>query len=407
MFPKWKLAVLLLSLWTVACVFVISGRLLRRHAPPMEGIGTRYRMQNGKTYINMQSPRTVDHSTIKPKTILLYNSALWMQDWVGKSRWETSNVFNSCPVSNCVLSKNKTLFHSSDVVVIRLFGIQKCIKKTKTDQVWVFVEQESPTNLHPLGSHMKHCYKNMFNWTFTYRRDSDFTLVHGYFKADQGQSDPSALQRDIKSKTRNAVGFMSHCLKHRTRFVSKLNATGLDIDIYGDCGKLKCRDFNRDKAAWNTTGVKSQCFDVLNTRYKFYLSFENSLCVDYTTEKSLNLVMRRNIIPVIRDGANHTLYHPPGSYIHTNQFADVQNLTSYLLNVGNNRTKYRSYFNWRKHYKVYGIVDVLQENFCEMCKRSHNLEKYHRLYDDVEKFVWSYAGKRACWVPKTSDSMTL
>ena len=46
----------------------------------------------------------------------------------------------------------------------------------------------------------------------------------------------------------------------------------IDVDIYGNCGPLKCSEED-----W-------ECYEMLND-YRFYFSFENSLCKDYVTEK--------------------------------------------------------------------------------------------------------------------------
>ncbi|XP_060065574.1 uncharacterized protein LOC132545906 [Ylistrum balloti] len=104
----------------------------------------------------------------------------------------------------------------------------------------------------------------------TYRRDSDFTLVHGQFTKSSGY-DEHALDTLIKSKKNAVVGFISHCktLAKRSEYIEKLRSYGIAIDVYGRCGKHTCHSGgDRWKAVWNSTSTvkdKNNCFNVLDS----------------------------------------------------------------------------------------------------------------------------------------------
>ena len=53
---------------------------------------------------------------------------------------------------------------------------------------------------------------------------------------------------------------------------------------------------------------------MLETNYRFYLSFENSLCKDYVTEKFFK-PMKYDVIPIVFNGADFKSYPPPHSAI--------------------------------------------------------------------------------------------
>lgn len=119
---------------------------------------------------------------------------------------------------------------------------------------------------------------------------------------------------------------------------------------------------------------------MLDTEYKFYLAFENSLCVDYVTEK-LYGALQRGIVPVVFGGANYTRFLPPHSYIDAERFESAAQLAAHLRYVANDVNEYMSYFWWRQHYRL-----GQQSPFCALCARLHSPGWAYRtqIYGDIQ-----------------------
>ncbi|RXG54880.1 Alpha-(1,3)-fucosyltransferase C [Armadillidium vulgare] len=145
------------------------------------------------------------------------------------------------------------------------------------------------------------------------------------------------LSQDAVMKTKNkmAAWMVSNCKtpSKREEYVRELQKF-IPVDIYGSCGPLKC---TKDP-------IKSKgCYEKIEKEYKFYLSFENSLCEDYVTEKFFN-ILRFYIIPVVRGHTDYAAIAPPHSYINVEDFKSMEDLANYLIYLGKNDTAYMEYF---------------------------------------------------------------
>lgn len=126
----------------------------------------------------------------------------------------------------------------------------------------------------------------------------------------------------------------------------------IPIDIYGSCGDYSC-----DRSG-------EGCFPRFAYQYKFYLSFENSLCRDYITEKFSN-ALKYNLVPIVYGAGDYSAVAPPNSFINAHDFANPRALAEYLLHLDRNPKLYLQYFQWKAKYKV-----VPGNGLCSLCRKT-------------------------------------
>ena len=100
----------------------------------------------------------------------------------------------------------------------------------------------------------------------------------------------------------------------------------------------------------------------------FYISFENSICDDYVSEKYWDVPLDNNLVPVIFGTNFFKELAIPGSYIDATKFPDVHSLVKYLKYLDQNDTAYNEYFEWTKFYQK-----TNREPWpCRLCRMLHN-----------------------------------
>lgn len=143
----------------------------------------------------------------------------------------------------------------------------------------------------------------------------------------------------------------------------------IPVDIYGKCGSLPCA---------NASGT-FPCDYKIATDYKFYLSFENSICTDYVTEKFFNTLLLP-IVPIVLGGADYASLAPIHSYINVADFKSPKDLAQYLLYLDKNDEEYLKYLQW----KLDDFAILRRFPICQLCQMLNNdhlpAKTYHNLH---------------------------
>lgn len=152
----------------------------------------------------------------------------------------------------------------------------------------------------------------------------------------------------------------------------------MDVDIYGKCTRGQhTRKCGREK--------EQECYKMMETNYKFYLSFENSLCEDYITEKYFN-IFNYNVIPISFSGVNFSALSPPHSSISALDYLSPKSLTKFLNRLNKEDNLFAEYFWWRDFYVVRNRMEDRAQAYCDLCAKLNNPDQPAKIYKDM--FKW-------------------
>ncbi|XP_076439129.1 glycoprotein 3-alpha-L-fucosyltransferase A-like [Babylonia areolata] len=222
-------------------------------------------------------------------------------------------------------------------------------------------------------------WSRSFNWTMTYRLDSTvFSPYH--VLVYRGEQKNTNYTQVAVNKEKSAAWFVSNCHtpSKRLAYVQELQKH-YPVDIFGRCGPLHCPRIH-----------DSSCLSLLNSTYRFYLSFENALCRDYVTEKFFKLFKAdMHVIPVVRGGISYRKFFPSGTFVDTSEFTSPLALARYLKNLERDTETYAAMLREKDKYHA---VSARKTAMCALCKKLH-LDSSPQAYPSFPGWL----SKGICW----------
>lgn len=345
--------------------FEISQEVLRS----LEGEYDEKKLREKAEKVNLTSGR---------KVVMMYTPFFGNQNWLVEKEDFNTIQGTKCPFYQCDFTTDKKQFTRSDAVIFHardMTGLEelKSLQKRKpAHQRWVYFIMENPINT-PNPSP----YNGMFNWTLTYRPDSDLRFPYGnYFPRITPWTEQESLKEFVQSKTKLIFWAASHCGLLRDKYIRKLTKY-LKVDTFGACGAAL------GGGSESCPRKSKDCTEKLK-KYKFALAFENYMCEDYITEKYWSKLFI-GVVPVVMGGAKYdSKIAVPGSFINAADFPTVQALANYLSYLDKNNTAYMGFFNWRKKYIA---RDTLFYFKCALCAKI-NLDQTPKVYERLDE-TWS------------------
>ena len=294
----------------------------------------------------------------------------------------------------CLFSKDRAKFNKSDALMfdIRLTdkdktSFQMVPKHHPPNQYWILFNSEFLKKGRYKMDSMK---PGIFNLSASYSLQSDIHLPYGECKKRPASSKPVG-DRILYSKDKNGMvsWLVSSCItpSRRMAYAATLSKY-VNVNIQGLCGRNKDSFSKRKESFYGKGTVSDQTLSFMN-EHKFYLSFENTFCKDYVTEKTFKVLMEDiRTVPIVRGWANYTRILPPKSFIDTADFKSPKELADYLKMLDENDELYEEYFKWRDTHVCRSLYQDITTWPCRVCQHLCKLKtnKQKKFKDTFEEF---------------------
>ncbi|KAF1803524.1 glycosyltransferase family 10 protein [Mucor lusitanicus] len=290
---------------------------------------------------------------------------IYWTKWFDTHQWEGYNI-DACGLPyQCQLTHDRSQLTDSSVVIFHASDMsdKKDTPAMRKDRAWVYHNAEAPKYQPDVIDKMQ--------YSMTYRLDSDFPW--GYLEKDYLLQHMQRPVNQQQSKRKTPVAWIvSNCKasNYRHHYVRELSKW-INVDIYGHC-------MNNQHYPDNTTTID------LISQYHFYLSFENSNCKDYVTEKLSNAYVA-GTIPIVDGPSDYGPFIPnTHSVIRVDQFEHPRELAAYLQSVLADKSLYSSYFDYRRENgladRFLSTLDAYQEGKCNLCRLAYERHTNMSLY---------------------------
>ncbi|XP_002129936.2 alpha-(1,3)-fucosyltransferase 4 [Ciona intestinalis] len=233
-------------------------------------------------------------------------------------------------------------------------------------------------------------YDNYFNWTMTYKQDSDIFFPYiewspegGLFNGDTSSHFSKGAVHDILSQKQSdvlALWIVSNCgttpgAERRRVLVGEMESARLTIEKKGAC--------------FGSTMARGEEYIKFAKPFKFYLAFENSFhCRDYVTEKFWTNGLEAGLVPIVWGPKREDVeaLAPNNSFIFYDDFESSEALVKYLHYLNENDDAYAEFFNWRlkqpniEENFMFGNKNYRRNSgMCQMCRLLWQKRKYNNI----------------------------
>ena len=358
--------------------YVTSGILSPRnitsklhHSTSSEIITALERTRSDKREKKGKHPRK--NNQIKKDILIL----IWTTIYRRKSTKHGDGRFHGCEYSNCVYTTDRSDLEKSDTVIFHMWDLAKHTTKDLPPkrwphQRWVLFGRESA-----VSANFSVYYDVEFNTTYTYKNNADVFFGYGCFsKRITPLASSNVINRAV-GKSRLVAWVISHCnaSSRRDDYIRELSKY-IAVDGYGRCAGRACTTLGDSLRHRDPEG----CDRMISDSYKLYLSFENSLCDGYITEKLWDKLASGKVVPVVLGGSNYSRLLPPNSFIDISNFTSPKALAKYLLKLDEDDSMYNSYFEWRRYYQI-----SCANHECKLCEYLNKYTK-KKVYTNIQKW---------------------